>query len=451
MRRLLALLVLVLGIAGSASPTLVPTPWRFGVFYWVGEAPEYAEAYVNMATNWLERVFRLWGLTVPKPTGNWLTPEVIEAQTLEEARSRLRLDMPSRCAIVPGGEKGTFWVLPPLLLGDREISPLSLVVFPVVQDLDAAVCGYGTSAIFWRAPSVSAWLALLDSPVAAELREIGGPAISLTRVGRLSGTDRDHFLRSLAHEIGHWVTFVWAEGHGFDWVGIPSLLREGLAVYTEFALSYGEPHRYPHAPASLHPVAAVWAQGGGGLTAFPSEFVYPVGLSLVDFLVRKAYNSFVRVLGLLPGFLETWDARLSEWEAEWREWLRGEVPPWASASTRLLAEHVYTVASLVEPLFPEVWDVVRGITSEEDVDRFWASISGPLPTPTRETVAKLRERECLFRAIAQLEEYPPEDRAWAQALLARLARHWDDEDWEAYAAAYLKAVLAWLRPPEETP
>lgn len=273
---------------------------------------------------------------------------------------------------------------------------------------------------------------------------IANPAILLPVIGRPPMTSQDYFLCILAHETAHWATLVWAEEHGLSYDALPWLLREGLAEFTLFALSFG-PHRDRVAPTLLHPVAAVWAQRGGGLADAPNELVYDVGLSLVDFLVRK-YYLFGNVLRLLPSFLEDWNARLAEWEGEWREWLRGEVPLSAPVSTRLRVENAFYVISLVEPLFPDVRDVVREITAEEDVTWFWDSISGPPPTPTPDALGKLRERECVFRLAAQREGGPPEIREQAQEILARLAQHWEAGDWDAYAAAYLEAVLALLKP-----
>jgi hypothetical protein len=446
MKRTTALLVLLLGVAGIAAPAITPTPWRYGVFYWVGEVPEHPEAYVNMATNWVDRVFAFWGLTpLPGPTVDWRNPQEISANSQEEARLVLSPDFSPAGVVVPGPEAGTFWAVPSLLLRELEINPLTLVVFPAIGELQTSLCAFNWAGAFFRHPPSSERLALLDSPVAAVLREIGGPAILLPVIGRPPMTSQDYFMSILAHEIGHWATLVWAEGHGLDMAGMTGLLIEGLAEYTEFTLSFGEPDRHRAAPVSLHPVAAVWAQRGGGLADAPNELIHAVGLSLVDFLVRKHYL-FGNVLRLLPSFLEDWNARLAEWEGEWREWLRGEVPPWAPVRTRLLVEKVFYVASLVEPLFPNAWDVVRGTTAEEDVAWFWASISGPPPTPTPDALQKLRERECVFRLAAQREGVPPEVREQAQEILARLDQHWEAGDWDAYAATYLEAVLTQLKP-----
>jgi len=453
MRRLLAVLVLLVGIAGIAAPTLVPTPWRYGVFYWVGEVPEHPEAYVNMATSWVERVFRLWRFTAPTPTAEWRTPQVVVAPDPGEARSLLGPDFPPRGVVVPGKEEGTFWALPPLIVGDREVQPLSLVVFPAIEEMHTSLCGFHVGAAFVFPSPACERLWLRDLPIAAVLRDMKGPVVILPVVGKPPMTHMDPFLRYLAHEIGHWATLVWAEGHGLDMAAMPRLLVEGLAEYSEFAVSFGEPDRHRVAPASLHPVAAVWAQRGGGLADAPSVLDHGLGLSLVDFLVRK-YHHFVRVLHLLPSFLEDWNARLIEWEGEWREWLRGEVPAWAPVYTRLLVENVFSVAGLVEPLFPGIWDLLRGIATEEDVASFWDLISGPPPTPTPDALQKLRERECVFRRMALDEEVPPEVREQAQEILARLGQHWEAGEWDAYAAAYLEAILAQFKPaqlPEGTP
>lgn len=103
-----ALALLALGVAGVAAPVLVPTPWRYGVVYWAGAVPEYPEARVNQATNALESVCRLWGLGVPKPSGDWRTPQVVRAERAAEARELLGPDFPAAGVVVLGPEAGTY-------------------------------------------------------------------------------------------------------------------------------------------------------------------------------------------------------------------------------------------------------------------------------------------------------------------------------------------------------
>lgn len=61
----LILVVLAWSVMGLTAPAVVPMPWRYGVIHWVAGLPEHPQAYVNMATNWVEQVFSFWGLTVP--------------------------------------------------------------------------------------------------------------------------------------------------------------------------------------------------------------------------------------------------------------------------------------------------------------------------------------------------------------------------------------------------
>ena len=322
MRRTALLLVLLLGVVGLAALTVTPTPWRYGVIYWVGELPQRPEAYVNMATNWVERVFRFWGLLpVPQPSAAWATPEVVEAPTRAEARVLIGSDLPPEAVLAVGSEPGTFWVLRPLLLGDRRIPPLALVVFPDVPAIQDAVGHYGVGPCsLWarmRRRSTGTW----PSP--------GSPSSSGSW-GRLPCsppapacppfTPKDYFLHALAHEVAHWAMVVWARGQGLTAERIPPLLREGLATYTQLSFLV-TPHMVP--PPMLHPVAALWARTGS-LTAVPRTFTYEVGVSLVDFLVRR--HGWERVLVLLPGYLSSWEEHLVGWDEPWRAWLVGAPP-----------------------------------------------------------------------------------------------------------------------------
>ncbi len=443
MRRMALLCVLLVGLVGIAAPTITLTPWRYGVVYWVGEVPENPEVYLNMATNWVGRVFAFWGLTpLPRPTGDWRAPQQVSADSLQEARLTLGPDFSPAGVIVPGPEEGSYWALAPLRLGEREIMPLTLVVFPEVGDLQASLCRFSAGGVFVRDPSRSASLDQLDPPIASLLREVDGPVVAVPVVGRPPLTTRDYFLEYLAHEIAHWATLVWSESLGLDMDAMPLLLTEGLAEYTRFTVTYGEPRRHPIAPSSLHPVAAVWAEQGSLLDA-PRGIVYELGLSLVDFIVRRDYLYWERVLRLLPEWLDDWTARLSDWDDDWRAWLRGEVPPWAPWYAHLLAMDAFHRASFVEPLFPDVWDRLWDVTDDEGLTELWDTLSVPPASLTPDALEKLRVRECVFRLFAVVEAAPPEVRERAQAILARLAAHWAAGEWEQYVATYLEAVR-WL-------
>ena len=446
MKRTTALLVLLLGVAGIAAPTITPTPWRYGVIYWVGEVPEHPEAYVNMATNWVERVFAFWRLVpLPRPSGDWRNPEVIHAWSREKARLLLNPEFSPSGLVLPGSVDGTFWALPPLLFGERETEPLTLVVFADMSGLQESFCSFGSAGFFSSRVVFESYRAILDPRVAALVTEGEGPVVVVSREEGLTDAPKDYLLGLLSHEFAHWATWVWAEEHGLSMDAMPRLLREGLAEYTRFTLSYGEPYQHPVAPSLLHPVAAAWAQQGG-LADLPAELDYPVGLSLVDFLVRKERGNWERVLETLPEFLGGWTARLAEWDEEWKAWLDGE--PWLQAEVhvRLLIAGALFWATMLEPLFPDVWDLLSGIATVDDIGLFWEHIFGPVLTPAPDALEEMRKRECVFHLVAQDEAVPPVVREQVRSFLARLREHWEAGDWDAYAATYLEAVLTQLKP-----
>ncbi|MCX7751175.1 MAG: FCD domain-containing protein, partial [Candidatus Bipolaricaulota bacterium] len=420
--------------AGAAATLLIPTPWRYGDLYWVGQVPEYPEAYVNRATNGVESMCRIWGLGVPKPSGDWRTPQAVRAGSSHEARELLGPEFPAAGVIVPGPEEDTFWALRPLLVGERETNPLTLVLMPRVEDLQSCFCLYGVYAFMVPEPSSLEVLVQLGLPLPKAVQEIAGPLVVLPMAPDTT------FQLALVHEVSHWLTVLWAERNGLEFRSLPSLLVEGLAGYAQYLYGYGEVQLAAASPLLLHPFAAAWAQRGG-LVDVPLPLSYLVGTSLVHFLVRKNHNAFANVLRDLPLYLPDWPKHLAGWEGEWREWLRGEVPPEAFAYLRMAKEGLILAAPLVEPLFPQLTALLRGITREEEVAKFWDLLSGPPPTPTAEARAKLRARECTFRLAAQHADAPPEARAQLEELLEAMGKHWEAGDWDAYARAYLAAVL----------
>lgn len=442
MRRMAVLLVLLLGLIGIAAPTLVPTPWRYGAIYWVGAVPEYPQAYVNMASNRADQVFRFWGMVSPRASGDWETRRVVTAPNREEARRDLGEDFSPAGLVVPSPEEGTFWALPPLLLGEREIQPLTLLVFPDLRALQDAYGVYGMGAAFFYPGAREVCPSLLEPWFRDLLAHLEGPVVIVSIEGSRPASSEDRFLQNIAHEVAHWATWLWCEMHGVDMRDLAPLLLEGLADYTTIALHYGPPDRLPLPPGYLYPAAAVWSQKGR-LQDTPPPLYYEVGLSLVDFLVRRLY-SFSRVLNSLPELVKDWAGRLAEWEGEWQDWFKGGLAPMAHVRYRIITEGVYFAAQMVQPLIPTAWDFASQITTEAQIDRFWALFSGPTAEPSPEAWKELRKWERLFSCLAETEGIPEEVRAYSQEIVDRLRTLREAEDWAGYAAAYLEVVLTFF-------
>ena len=416
-------------------------PWRYGVIYWVGEVPAHHQTYVSLATNLVESVFSFWELKpIPKPLGDWRNPQKVSAGSLEEARLLLGPEFPQAGVVVPGPESGTFWALSPLLLGERQISPLTLVLFEDVKSLQEPSCLFSTFAFFFSGPLPPNYRAILDPYLDALIGESEGPVAVLPLQRERSSPATRYFQNRLAHELAHWVMKIWAEERGLELGKIPPLLKEGLAQYTQLSLIYEPPHLAPVVPPSVHSVAAVWAQRGGGLTDVPLGLLYDVGISLIDFLVRKEYGRFWRVLKKIPEWLADWPMRTAEWEEEWREWLKGEVEPRAKAYLRLLVEDAFFWVDLVKPLFPDLPDLVAKIEKEEDVDRLWEVILGPIPTPDQKALAELHKRECLFRLAIASEKDPLGLREILRDYVERLQKLWEEGDSRGYAETFMEAI-----------
>jgi len=95
---------------------------------------------------------------------------------------------------------------------------------------------------------------------------------------------------------------------------------------------------------------------------------------------------------------------------------------------------------MVQPLFPQAWDLVASARTEEDLERFWDLFSQPLPPPSPELWEELRRRERMFAHLALDPEVEDEVRRRARELLSRLEALRAQGDWEAYTATFLEGV-----------
>ncbi|MCX7844176.1 MAG: hypothetical protein N2507_02275 [Candidatus Bipolaricaulota bacterium] len=435
--KLLGVLVLAVGLVGAAAPSLTPMPWRYGVVFWVGEVPPQAPTYLTLAQNWVERVFSFWGLTpVPSPAG-WGTLQEVRAQTAQEARALLGEGFPAQGLVVPGPKPETFWAIPPLRFRDRELQPLTLVVFPSDEALEESLGVYGVSGVFippgerWRKP-----LALADPWIWQLIQSVPGPILLVPWEGLPPLSPRDYFLLALSHEMAHWATLVWAEEQGLDFHTLPLLLIEGLAEYTRRG-SVVPPHIPPF---QVYFLAAAWAREGGLRDLPPrSTVLYDVGASLVDFLSRK--YSWASLLNRLPAWLAAWEEHLARWEEEWRAWLAGELSPEARRLYAVAQQELLTCVRLVLPLFPKAWDLALDILAgRREIQAFGDLLEGPLPPPTPELWEKLARRARLFGYLAQ-DLYGAEGkRALASQVWAELSKLREQGAWEEYARRFLEGV-----------
>ena len=335
----------------------------------------------------------------------WQNSQMVLARSRKEAMALLEPDFFSAGVIVVGPEEGSFWALPPLLLSNREIKPLTLVIFEDLKSLQETICCFDCDGFFTTRVVTPLCRLSLDLAIAAILCRSEGPvAVVALKREKKSPFSRQSFGSWLAHEFAHWAIYIWADLQGISPVNIPQLLREGLSEYIEFSLVHGHPYLYPLAPTFLHPIASAWAQQGGGLANVPQGLLYDVGLSLIDFLVRKKQNLWSNLIRELPKWIENWPKCIADWEGEWRKWLlEEEVEPWAKAYSRFLVEEGVFWVKLVEPLFPNLPKIVADIKSDEDVDRLWDVIFGPIPTPDERTLNELRKRECVFHLMSMSE------------------------------------------------
>jgi len=66
--------------------------------------------------------------------------QMVLARSRKEAVALLGPDFFSAGVIVVGPGEGSFWALHPLLLSDREIKPLTLVIFEDLKSLQETIC-----------------------------------------------------------------------------------------------------------------------------------------------------------------------------------------------------------------------------------------------------------------------------------------------------------------------
>jgi len=441
MKRILVGLALCVFLGWLAWGTMVPTPWRYGVIYWVGGVPERAQGYINVATNLVRQVLGGWDMPVPRPTGDWRAPVEVSAPDRETARLELGPDFSPMGIVVPGPSPEVFWAVAPLRLGDREIQPLTIVVFSELELFWAACGNYLAGGIFSPSPSESCCAELWEPWLKGFIGENASPTILLPLRALLSASD-DYFLSALSHELAHWAFWLWCQEHSLELDGIPLLLVEGLAEYTRLLVRKVAMYRIP--PAEAHPVAAMWAEEGG-LRDVPYSLSHEVGLSLVDFLARK--HRWGRFLVLLPDYIRNWDENLSLWEPEWKEWL-SEAPSdqeeegfsdWVSVYFQVVNQ-LLPVAIMLQPLLPQALEMALDVETEDDISRFWEQMAGPFPEPSPEIWEELGKRERTFLMVEwhRLErcDAPPE----VEELVESLHELRREGDWEGYITTYLQGV-----------
>ena len=437
MKRTACVMALLGAVGLLALGSAVPTPWQYGVIYWVEGVPERVQDYVNVATHMVRQVFGAWDLPIPRPTGEWQSPLEVAAGR-EEARRELGPDFPPLGIVVPGPADGVFWALPPLRLGDREIPPLTLVVFPDREGFGTACGNYLAQGLFSPDPGRSCDSEIWEPWLQELVGDNPSPAV-LVVFGEGWGAEIDAFREVLAHELSHWAFLLWCESHGLDMWGVPDLLLEGLAEYTVIQAYRLRLYMIP--PAEAHPLAAMWAREHG-LADVPLWLSYPVGYSLVDFLVRR--HRWGRFLVLLPDYIGNWEENLARWEPEWREWLLEGLPEVEErAGERLhlsfeVASELIPAWIMLEPLLSPLEEL--RLESREDLDRLRAQLEGPFPEPEPGVWEELAKRERTFLAVSWWGsggcDTPPEVAELMEEL--RVAR--ETGDWERYIATFLRGI-----------
>lgn len=424
------LLVLLVSVVGLAAPQITPTPFRFGLIYWVGMNPLPLPRCYPSPAGIVATMFEFFGFPSPETIGEWWVPEKAEGADREALRAQLVAEgkLSPSGFLAPTLEPDTYWIIRPLKLGEREISPLVLMLFPDVEHLNAELRNYMIGGLFvpdgeWECAELP-W-----EPWICEL--LGRNFPPTVFVAFVEITPEPFISWSIFHEIAHWVFHVWLEENGVPDELVPPLLLEGLAEYTEAKVS-----ATPEILVRCRELAAVWAQEGS-LVDTPFPLIHEVGASLVEFLVQKM--GWKEFLSALPSFILEWENYVAAWEPEWRAWLPTKISDRAQVLYQAELQLLGTCAAMVNPLFPEARKRVQGIRSTEDIVQFWNFLEGPVPGPSPELWAALERREFTFLHVAKA--LGRED-LYSQALelLADLQELREEGNWEKYVALFLRGV-----------
>jgi hypothetical protein len=233
--------------------------------------------------------------------------------------------------------------------------------------------------------------------------------------------------------LSHWLTYLLYQRHGLSLQDLPPLLKEGFAEYTAYKLSRDNSWRY---------TAAVWAESHG-LADIPYHISYPVGTSLIAFLVeRDGIDAFIENL---PDLAENWDQFISDITPAWQAWASNyKIDEAHRAYAEATIEQLALVYRILQPVLSEeafsILDPVYSLAGEmDDIARFWQLVSVPVPKPSGDGWSRLQQEAHTIVVVTR--GYPDRElEDMARENTYQLGRLWAQDDWDGYYALLIKTL-----------
>jgi hypothetical protein len=409
---LTAAVVLLAGLGVVASTNYTLTPWQYGVVAWVqGEPNTIVLQRVEKA---VQDVFSFWQQPLPERAETWDRLSEMPEDAWAEGNYN---PFTAGFVPIPSPDASKMWSIPLPTWNGEKILPLTLLAvanYSQVQSLAGSTAG----AAFSPRSMPNNILALNKDP---------SLAIFMTRSDSIVFNYKSSNLRhNLDHELGHWLTTLICRRSDLTMHDVPHLLQEGFAEYT--ASKLGMDTRWRN-------IAAVWAKDEHGPSDVPYYMLYPIGTSLVAFLVeRDGIDGFIESF---PDFVTNWNQRISEITPAWQAWASNyKVDEAQRAYAEFTIEQLSLCGMVLQRILPEegflIIDRVYSLAgSMQDIERFWEIISAPVPKPTGDVWKQLqKETHTIVRVAAGYSD--PEMLKTAAENEHQLSRLWAKGDWDGY-------------------
>jgi hypothetical protein len=421
MKKLVLAVVVVffVGLTVTAAPTYTLTPWQYGVVAWVETAPN--TTLIETITARAEAVFSFWNQPLPESAENW--------DKLSEMSEDAWVDSnydPFTAGFVPipSPTGSAMWAIPLPSWKGEEILPVTLIATPNPTLLKSLMGSQAGAAFSFRNPTYTV-LSLNPDPSLKMLMSRSDSVVF--------DYHSPQFRRSLYHEFSHWLTHLLCQRNGLSLQDLPHMLSEGFAEYTAYKLSRDNSWRY---------TAAVWAENHG-LADVPYHISYPVGASLIAFLVeRDGIDAFIENL---PDLTENWDQFISDITPAWQAWASNyKVDEAHRAYAEFIIEQLALVYRILQPVLSEeafsILDPVYSLAGEmDDIDRFWQFVSAPTPKPSGDGWSRLHQEAHTIVEVAC--RYPDRELGdIARENVYQLSRLWAKDDWDGYYALLIKTL-----------
>jgi hypothetical protein len=290
-----ALLLLILSQVATLAiddPSYELSPWPYGAIAWVGGLPDNAQTMSAILTQAVEDVFTLWELSVPSPMEGWEDPA-----NNESAWKTGKTTGAIPQVVKKNPATNQLWRLNPLSWEGIEAYSMLFIAFPTRTLLAQAFGNTAHSGVWIRGGAAIAGSAVWYQSITSVPMSITAPI-----------TDG---MLTIWHEFGHWMTYlVCSRDNTVMSSSLPSLLKEGIAEYTE---------SYFVGLSGRKSYAAAWAKENSLSIELDIYNTYRIGASIVAYLVET--HGPTEFLASLSSWAENPEDEIAQMEAGWREWL----------------------------------------------------------------------------------------------------------------------------------